>query len=198
MTTPAATSTAAAPRERTADPTLDIELIRRAQEGDADAFASLYRLRINRVQRYVGAIVRNPTRTEDAVAETFLQAWRDLGAVRQPERFDAWLLRIAYRRALRELKQPRHGGLDEAAAIADDRRDGAPQAALEAALTSAEVRAALLALPGAQREVLTLRHLGELSHREIARELGKSEDAARAAYSRAARELRRRLERAAP
>ena len=50
----------------------------------------------------------------------------------------------------------------------------------------------LLQLSDAHREVLVLRFLHELSHVEIASQLGKREDAVRALQSRALRELRRR------
>ncbi|MEZ4503705.1 MAG: sigma-70 family RNA polymerase sigma factor [Dehalococcoidia bacterium] len=194
MTTPAATEAVPATFERRRDARVDIEVVTRAREGDPAAFETLYRLRIERVARYVGAIVRDRARTEDAVAETFLQAWRDLPKLRQPDRFDGWLLRIAYRRALAEARVRTHATLDAASTVPDERRDGSPEDSLEAALTTAEVQDALRRLPDAAREVLMLRHLGELSHREIAAQLGKSEEAARAAYSRAARDLRQLLE----
>ena len=171
-----------------------IEVVQRAREGDADAFGVLYRARIGRIGRYVGAIVRDAALAEEAVAETFLQVWRDCATLRQPERFDAWLFRIAYRRALAAVRAPRSEPLEAAAHVADERREGDPQDSLDGVLTSEAVRAALLNLSDAHREVLVLRHIAELSHREIAAQLGKSEDAVRTAYSRAARAFREQLE----
>lgn len=180
------------------DPTDLIEVVQLAQQGDADAFGALYRARIGRIGRYVGAIVRDAALAEEAVAETFLQVWRDLATLRQPERFDGWLYRIAYRRALAAVRERRSEPLEAAAHLADHRREGDPQDALDGVVTSEAVRNALLSLSDAYREVLVLRHIAELSHREIAEQLGKSEEAVRAAYSRAARALREQLEEHAP
>lgn len=170
-------------------------LVRRAQGGDAEAFGVLYRVSVARIGRYVGAIVRDRTRTEEAVAETYLHAWRDLGKLRQPERFIAWLYRIAHRRALAEVRRPRVEQLAVAEHVVDERRDASPEGSALASMTASTVREVLLMLPEAHREVLVLRHMGELSHREIALQLGKSEEAVRVAYSRAARALRSELER---
>ncbi len=177
----------------------DIEaLVRRAQGGDAEAFGVLYRVSVARIGRYVGALLRDPAQTEEAVAEAYLHAWRDLGKLRQPERFIAWLYRIAHRRALAEVRRPRLEQLEAAERVVDERREARPEDAVLASMTAAAVREVLLALPEAQREVLVLRHMGELSHREVAQQLGKSEEAVRVAYSRAARALRAELERRGP
>ncbi len=174
--------------------TLDLPgLVRQAQHGDTEAFNRLYRLRIAPIGRYIGAIVRDASRTEEAVAETFLQVWRDLGKLREAERFDGWLYRIAYRRALAEVQRRRLEPLEAADQVADQRRDGNPEDSLDAVLTSEAVRRALLGLSDAHREVLVLRHIAELTHREIAAQLGKSEDAVRMAYSRAVRALRTQM-----
>lgn len=179
----------------TASQYTDVLTVRRAQDGDTGAFEAIYRQRVARIGRYVGAIVRDPTRTEDAVSETFLQAWRDLRALRDPQRFDAWLYRIAHRRALAEVRRTRPTlPIEEAAAVPDERGASEPQSALDGRLAAAEVRAALLQIKESYREVLVLRHFGGLSHREIAVQLGKSDEAVRAMYSRGARQLRGVLE----
>jgi RNA polymerase sigma-70 factor (ECF subfamily) len=168
--------------------------VERARRGDRDAFATLYRSRFEAIARYVRAIVGNAAQAEDAVSETFLQAWRDLPKLREPERFDAWLYRIAHRRALGEIAQRRTAQpLEEAESIPDERRERSPQAALDAATEIERVRGALLDLSDSHREVLVLRHLLDRSYREIAEQLGKSEEAVRAMHVRAARELRRRV-----
>ena len=71
-------------------------LVERARHREQDAFAAIYQARVRDVSRYVGSMVREPERVEDVVAQTFLLAWRDLPRLRAPERFDAWLFRIAH------------------------------------------------------------------------------------------------------
>lgn len=48
---------------------------------------------------------------EDAVQNALLRAWRDLGTLRDPERFDAWLARIVSRAALDEARRRRRWSL---------------------------------------------------------------------------------------
>ena len=195
MAVTAAASTAApAHREgsRLASSTPLEEHVARAREGDVAAFAELYRARSGSIGRYVGAIVRDPDRTEDAVAETFLLAWRDLPKLRKIERFDAWLLRIAHNRAINEVRRRRTVPIEDVAEPEDPSPRAATAEAAERRWEADELREHLLQLSDAHREVLVLRFLHELSHAEIARQLGKREDAVRSLQYRALGELRRR------
>ena len=47
-------------------------------------------------------ILRDVDRTEDAVQDALVIAWRDLPGLRDPERFDAWLHRLLVRSCLAE------------------------------------------------------------------------------------------------
>ena len=169
-------------------------LVERARDGDRQAFADLYRQRLAPVSRYVGAIVRDPHRTEDAVGQTFLHAWRDLAKLRRADRFDAWLFRIAHNRALDELPKHDTESLPEDLTIPDTAIDGSPERSLDRNQRTNAVRAALLDLPETQRDVVTLHSLLGLPHRQVAQQLGKSEVAVRAIYSRATTALRDRLQ----
>ena len=79
---------------------IDPLMVQQAREGDEEAFATLYRQTVHDVSRYVTAIVRDPSLAEDAVAQTYADAWRELPGLREPDRFEAWLFRIAHNRAL--------------------------------------------------------------------------------------------------
>jgi RNA polymerase sigma-70 factor (ECF subfamily) len=171
-----------------------LALVEAARKGDRDSFAALYRARIAPIMRYVQGLLRPGDPIEDAVADTFIEAWRDLPRLRQPAAFDGWLYRIAHRRALSyAAKRSATVDLDAVAELADDGRDVAPEAMAERAEERDHIRKALLRLPDEQREVLVLRHFQGLSHREIGAALGKSEEAVRAQHYRAARELRGHL-----
>lgn len=169
-------------------------LVVRARDGDRDAFATLYRERVAGVTRYVGAIVRDVDRTEDVIAQTFLLAWRDLPKLRHPERFDAWLMRIARNQARSALRRPADVPLDQASEPADPSPFTSPSTALERKSETERVRAAVLQLPEAQREILALRFFQELSHAEVAEQTGRTVEAARALQYRALGSLRDILE----
>jgi len=70
-------------------------LVVRAREGDHDAFTALVDLTVARLDSAARLILRDPELARDAVQETFIRAWRDLPGLRDPDRFDAWLHRIA-------------------------------------------------------------------------------------------------------
>ncbi len=95
------------------------DLVLRAQARDRDAFATLYTLRFRDVARYVTAILGRVDQAEDVVAQTFLLAWKNLPTLRRPERFDAWLFRIAHHQAINEFRRPRHQAIEDVAEPAD-------------------------------------------------------------------------------
>jgi len=169
-------------------------LVARARDGDRMAFSEIFQLRVGTLQRYIGSIVRDPERTQDAMAETFIDVWRNLPKLREVERFDGWMLRIAHRRAMDELRKLRPSvALDDAPEVMDDRRDRSPSAVAEASADAEIVHRALAELPEPQREVVTLRYLHDLSYEEIATRVGRSNDAVRQLHQRGMARLRRQL-----
>jgi RNA polymerase sigma-70 factor, ECF subfamily len=175
-----------------------VRLATRARDGDREAFQLLYRLHADRVFRFAASIVRDRGDAEDAAAETFLQAWRDLPRLRDCARYEAWLLQIAHRRSLDQLRKyrPTHP-LDEAFEVAETRRDRSPVDATLDAEDVTGLRTAMNELPEAQRTVLVLRYLFEMSHDEIASATGRSSAAVRQLRQRGLASLRRALERGA-
>ena len=70
------------------------DLVERAQRGDHAAFDALATAAYSRLYAIAARILRDPYAAEDAVQDALVRAWRDLRAVRDPERFDAWLHRL--------------------------------------------------------------------------------------------------------
>ena len=138
-------------------PAIDRSLIDRARNGDLDAFESIVRARMDAVYRLTSAILGNEADARDAAQETFVAAWRQLPRLREPEKFEAWLQRVAVnaarqtyrarsRRRVREIPSSTIAALGDPAAAAQ--RDDA--AILDAALAT---------LPVDQRSILVLHHL---------------------------------------
>lgn len=173
-------------RRRVASP---VALVERAQAGDQQAFERLYRLQFPGIARQVAALVRDPDRTEDTVAQTFLLAWRDLPTLRRVDRFDSWLARIAHNQAMSELRRRRTAPLEDAPEPEDPSDLDRPDAAFALRASADAVHAALIELPDDQRQVLVLRFIRDLPHSETARLLGRSEQATRALQYRALRSM---------
>jgi RNA polymerase sigma-70 factor (ECF subfamily) len=83
------------------------DLVERAMAGDHDAFADLARASIGRLFSAARLILRDDGRAEDAIQEALVAAWRDLSALRDPERFEAWLHRLLVRACYREARRGR-------------------------------------------------------------------------------------------
>ena len=76
---------------------MQTELVERARRGDREAFAVLAMGSVDRLFAIARLILRDTDLAEDAAQETLIRAWRDLPTLRDVERFDAWLYRVALR-----------------------------------------------------------------------------------------------------
>jgi len=175
---------------RTGSP-IDPALVEQARRGDDAAFGVLFQRTADDVGRYIAAILRDRDRAEDALADTYLAAWRQLPKLREPDRFEAWLFRIAHNRAIDALRAPQAEPLPETDLPV---ADVGPEGAVLQRERIDHLRVALLRLPSDQREIITLRYLRGASHAEIAKQIGKSEGASRVALHRAVESLRRAME----
>ena len=144
---------------------------------------SVYRL----ARAYVG-----DAGAPDVVQDAFLAAWRELPRLRDPDRFEAWLHRIAVnhcRSALRGRSRVREIDLDAAdparASIARDFRVDVEARAL--------VEPAFRRLHEDHRAVIALHYAAGLSLREVAEVLQIPEGTAKSRLNTALTELRRRL-----
>ena len=78
------------------------DLVERAMAGDHEAFSELARLVIRRLYAVARLILHDTSRAEDATQEALFVAWRDLSALRDPDRFEAWVHRLLVRECYRE------------------------------------------------------------------------------------------------
>ena len=86
------------------NPPSNEELARRAQRGDVQAFGLLYD-RTARLARAVAADA-GPEHADDVVHDAFLRAYRQLGTLKDPSKFAAWLVAIT-RLVVRERRRAR-------------------------------------------------------------------------------------------
>jgi RNA polymerase sigma-70 factor (ECF subfamily) len=81
------------------------DLVIRARNGDHDAFATLASGAFDRMHRTARLILRSDDRAADAVQESLIAAWLHIRAVRDPDRFDAWLYRLLVNACYREARR---------------------------------------------------------------------------------------------
>src|SRR5713226_6255557 len=89
------------------------DLVERAMANDHEAFSELARLSIGRLYAVARLILRDQERADDATQEALVAAWRDLSALRDPDRFEAWLHRLLVRACYREARPNRRRQLIE-------------------------------------------------------------------------------------
>lgn len=180
-----------APHERHEGTRVTDELVHAARRGDREAYADLVRVRGDRLFGIAQRIVRDIDRAEDAVQEALVIAWRDLPALRDPARFDAWLTKLLVRCCITEAVRTRRAVAnlvpmpDEIRSSADDYLAVGDRDQLERGFRR---------LPPEQRALLVLRHYAGLEPTEIADALGIPAGTARSRLHHAHRAMRAALE----
>jgi RNA polymerase sigma-70 factor (ECF subfamily) len=167
------------------------QLVERAGRGDHDAFAMLATAAATRLDASARLILRDPELARDAVQDTLVRAWRDLPALRDADRFDAWLHRLLVNSCLDQARRRRRrpieveiGPLDEPATAGDH-----PRALADRDL----VDRALARLDPEHRALVVLHYYLGYPLPEAASSLGISLPAAKSRLHRAMTALRRTL-----
>lgn len=190
----------------------DAALIAAAQRGDVAAFGALHTRYYKRIYHLSYLKTSNVQDAEDVASETFVRALANLNRFRLKDdltSFYPWLHRIAVNLIVDGSRQRPPSGIVslDAPMIAGMRGllDGAlpdggesPQDVLERHEAQQMVRSAIAALPADQGDALIYRFLGDLSAREIAPLLHRSESAVKSLLHRAMvalkNEMTRRLD----
>ena len=83
------------------------ELVIRAREGDRDAFSELAARSIGKITAVARMILRDEYAAQDAVQDAFIEAWRSLPGLREPDKFEAWLRRLLVRACFKRVRRTR-------------------------------------------------------------------------------------------
>ncbi len=175
------------------------DLIRRAIEGDVDAYEVLVERYKQRIFNLIGRLVSRRENVEDLAQEVFIKAYRKIAGFRFESSFYTWLYTIAlntcrnyYRRTepmTLDLEiQERGGELAEKAALSDS-----PEEAVYRKQRARLVKDALDRLPPEQKEALILCDLEGMSYQEIADTIGVPIGTVRSRIFRARSNLKKLL-----
>ncbi|MFP3903721.1 MAG: sigma-70 family RNA polymerase sigma factor [Armatimonadota bacterium] len=159
------------------------ELVRRARQGDRDAFEKLVDEYKDKIYNYVARMLNDRDRAEDVAQETFIRAYTSLPNFRGASSFQTWLYRIAsnlaidtmrrrsYREgefSLDETLQTREG---EVQRQVEDEGPG-PEKTIQNEELRAQIEDAIVELSPKLRTVIVLYELQGLSYKEIAEVVG--------------------------
>ena len=182
------------------DRTLVADWVRRAKQGDLEAFQKLYASFARRVLNFIYRMVNSVEEAEDLTQETFVAVYQKLGTLKEEEKFEAWMFRIArnyvyqnYRSrgpsavSVEELDEDGH----TVTQVPDVRKD--PSEVFEARELQDVVEAAIGSLPEKYKEVFVLSAIQHLSYQEIADVVGRSLPSVKTDIHRARLAVRREV-----
>jgi len=157
----------------------DIELVRRAREGDPDAFASLFNAYKTKIYSLCLRMTCNTAEAEDLTQDAFLQAFRKLGTFRGDSALSTWLYRVAVNTVLMHLRKKglRVMSLDQPVEEQDGtvmREQGKLDDRLSGSVDRIALTRAMKELPTGYRTIFVLHEVKGYEHHEIARLLNCS------------------------
>ena len=152
----------------------DLELVRRAQEGDAEAFAALFHAHKARVYSICVRMTNNTAQAEDLTQDAFLQVFRKLSTFKGNSALSTWLYRIAVNTVLMHFRKKalKQVSLDEPSShdAKQVRREyGSRDGRLSGSVDRIALTRAIKDLPAGYRKIFLLHEVEGYEHQEIAR-----------------------------
>ncbi len=181
----------------------DEALVRRAREGNREAFGVLVERHQVQAVLMAQAVLRNMELAKDSSQNAFVKAYLGLGKFREESKFKTWLFRIVINEAKDTLRKEKSRGLFRFVTNhADEDNDGtesildvfpspgeSPREVLETVERKKKLEEAVYQLPEREREVFILRHFHELSLNEISETLGIAVGTVKAHLSHGAKKM---------
>jgi len=160
----------------------DQDLVQAYIKGDQSAIESLITRHRSKVYTYIVLTIKNQQLAEDLFQETFIKVIQSLrgGKYKDNGRFLSWVIRIAHNLIIdhfRKEKQMNSISNDDTEVDLFNSQKFSDKNIEEIIVSSqikSEIRTLINELPSDQREVVLLRHYGELSFKEIADQTGVS------------------------
>jgi RNA polymerase sigma-70 factor, ECF subfamily len=152
---------------------VDLDLVKRAQQGDPDAFASLFHAHKARIYSICLRMTNNTAEAEDLTQDAFMQVFRKLSTFRGDSALSTWLYRIAVNTVLMHFRKKalRQISLDEPYnqdARLVRREYGSKDDRLAGCVDRIALTRAIRELPDGYRTIFLLHEVQGYEHQEIA------------------------------
>lgn len=164
----------------------NLQQIKMAKSGDADAFAELYRGIYLDLYRFALYTLRSPADAEDAVSETVIDAFTSIQKLRSEESFKAWIFKILSAKCKRRMKylQPFADEFSEQISFEDSSENLAELI---------DVRNYFFQLKDEERLIISMHIFAGYTSQEIAKILHLNPNTVRSKESRALKKLSKQL-----
>ncbi|MDR1027949.1 MAG: sigma-70 family RNA polymerase sigma factor [Clostridiales Family XIII bacterium] len=174
-------------------------LVRKAQKGDLDAFEQLCREKYEWAFSHAKRLLNNYHDAEDVTQNAFINVYRKLGSLKNPEAFDGWLYRIVRNECScvyamqNRLKNEKN--LDDCVdELPEFDEDLSPSHHAERQEQRAVLRSIVDDLPPKRRKMIELSYYEDKSNVSIASEMRVSQSTVASTLSRARNDIKDRLE----
>ncbi len=180
---------------------LDVQLMQRVRDGDAQSFAVLLERHRVPVIHFLYRMVQNQAIAEELAQEVFLRVYRSRLSYEPTAKFTTWLFRISTHLALNWLRDNKCEGSNESITLECDEKayrelpDRTPNVEENLLKNSRarEIRIAISELPGKQKAAVLMHKYQEMDYFQISSVLGCTESAVKSLLFRAYERLRGRL-----
>ncbi len=165
--------------------------VRRAQAGDQEAFAALYRSHVGRIYALCLRLEGDSARAGELTQDVFVRAWERLRTYRGESTFGTWLHRIAVNVVLADRRSAFRRARRLLSTGEPERFERAGNAPAGGDL---DLEQAIARLPAGARAVFVLHDVEGYTHEEIADSAGIAPGTSKAQLFRARRLLRKMLD----
>ncbi|RKU20063.1 hypothetical protein C6503_06700 [Candidatus Poribacteria bacterium] len=179
----------------------DIQLIRRVLSGDDTAFEILVQKHQNSIHALAWRKIGDFHIAEEITQDTFLQVYKNLSQLRNPNQLSGWMYVIANRLCLKwlEKNKPVMQSLEDTPVEEIERASYTHHVAEQRETEHTEhchelVKKLLAKLPESERTVVTLYYLGKMTTKEISKFLGVSVNTITSRLQRARKRLQEQQE----
>jgi RNA polymerase sigma-70 factor (ECF subfamily) len=146
------------------------EALRRARDGDADAYGIVVKATQARLRSFIAGYVPRAEWVDDVAQQTYVSAYRDLRKFAPGTDFSAWIRRIAYNHLRAELERASRRRRLEGELLRRLEREAPGEPRLD------PLKECVEALPPTSREIVDGYYADALGLAEIGRRLGRSAD----------------------
>ncbi len=157
-------------------------LVDRAKNGDVQAFQDLYSVFGERIFNYIYRLCGSREDAEDLTQDTFIQAFRKLGTLKENKKIQSWLYRIAQNNVYQKFrsKRPQTESLDQddAQELSEAQNRTTPRKNPEESALAEEleelIEEVIQSLPDKYRQVFVLAAIHKMSYQEISQIVNRS------------------------
>jgi RNA polymerase sigma-70 factor, ECF subfamily len=169
------------PRNANVDPAVLKSWIKSAQQGDIGSYQNLYEAFAHKILNFIYRMVSSPQEAEDLAQETFIAVYQKIGTLKDADKFEPWLFRIARNFVYQKYRTriPPSVPIDEPdeegkirIQLVDSRKN--PDEAYQTQELEDVVSRVIAGLPEKYKEVFVLSALQNLSYEQIADIVGRS------------------------